>query len=157
VAAGERKRGRGEVRSEQNESEIEKGRHLRLRRVVAELEVTPASRFGHRSGGLPSSGGSRLRGRGWKRRRGSARGFIGRGCCGVEGRERGTAMAFHPAAFHVARWLAVAVAPSAGEEWKALGKKRKGTGRDADGRGQRRSGVEEENARGSYRAGPAGQ
>ena len=66
MAAGERKRGRGEGKSEQNESEIEKGRHLRLHRVVAELTGASASRIALGSGGFTGGGECKLRSDGKK-------------------------------------------------------------------------------------------
>ena len=62
----------GELESERNKAKTERCRYLRMRWVVAELEVTSASRFGHRSGGLPSSGGE-LRAAVRERRKGGAR------------------------------------------------------------------------------------
>jgi len=44
------------VKTEQNESEIEKGRHLRLRRVVAELREGSATAFGLGTGGFIGGG-----------------------------------------------------------------------------------------------------
>ena len=77
MAAGERKRGRGEGKSEQNESEIEKGRHLRLHRVVAELQETSETRFkareGEFAGGSGDWDGEQRKGGG----RASDSGFIG--------------------------------------------------------------------------------
>ena len=68
----EREHGVRELEFERNKAKTERCRYLRMRWVVAELEVTSASRFGHRSGGLPSSGGE-LRAAVGERRKGGAR------------------------------------------------------------------------------------
>ena len=54
------------MKTEQNESEIEKGRHLRLRRVVAELREGSAMAFALGRGSSPAAVANGLE-RGWER------------------------------------------------------------------------------------------
>ena len=104
----------GEGESDQNVTKNKIWRYPRARWITAELRDSSAMGIEARVREIAGDGELLERGREKGEGMGVWLGFIGRGCCGVEGRERGTAMAFHSAAFHVARWLAVVVAPLAG-------------------------------------------
>ena len=70
------------MKTEQNESEIEKGRHLRLRRVMAELTGASAMSFKAWVRVNYIGGECELERMGKGRRRGMARSFIGGQRCG---------------------------------------------------------------------------
>ena len=94
--------------------------------VVAELEVTSASGFGDRSGGLPSSGGELRAAVGERRRRGRGSGFYWRAGCGVQGRGAGRAeVIWLPSIRARAHWRLVVHGHAIGGDWrrKAPGKK----------------------------------
>ena len=113
-----------------------------MRKITAKHDESSASRIEARvreivGGGelLDASRGKRGEGMGVRL------GFIGRGCCGMEGKERGTAMAFHTGAFHVGATAAVACRSGArhrrGREGKERGEEGKGMVA-ADGWGRQR-------------------